>query len=613
MQRNVTKIISLLLIVLFGFTLLFSFGCNGEQTEQTPPEVTKPETPTEGEQSESFTLLVYMCGSTLESKSGEATKNINSMLFVDLPEGVNVVLQTGGTKSWKTDGISPNSTDRFIIENNSLKLVDRITNKLNFGESSTLTDFIKFGLENYPADHTALILWDHGGGSLSGVCFDENFGMDGLTLAELDTALSDAEITQKFEFIGFDACLMATYECAKILAPYSNYMVASQEKEPAGGWDYQSLLTNLGKENFYDSLLTAFAQKSAKKNYYTLSAVDLGGIDEISEMFSSLIVKMYEGGKRNVVTAIEYSSSFGLKNSGLYDLGDIFNYYGVAGNYSNYIKKVNSELCSSATGLSIYFPLYNSANLDAYLSVCPDEDYVYFLKDFAENSGETIRFESYAQVVDGKMVFTLDKTCLDNFAEAEFVLFKYETHEGEEPDSFYLLGTDDDVDVQSNKVTVAFEGLWAKFGGSFLSCTVIDVREDYTIYQAPITINGEFALLLFGTDSESGDTEIIGAALKSDDYGRIVDLNDGDEICVVEREYGETVYTYLFPEENTFTYSGQEIEIDYLPNGYYQFTAFVRDIYGYTYKAGTAVVLIENGNVTLLYTTPDETEYPESW
>ncbi|MCR5235609.1 MAG: hypothetical protein K6E34_00220 [Lachnospiraceae bacterium] len=35
-----------------------------------------------------------------------------------------------------------------------------------------------------------------------------------------------------FDFIGFDACLMATVETAYMLSPYADYMIASEEFEP---------------------------------------------------------------------------------------------------------------------------------------------------------------------------------------------------------------------------------------------------------------------------------------------------------------------------------------------------------------------------------------------
>ena len=83
-----------------------------------------------------------------------------------------------------------------------------------------------------------VILWDHGGGSISGVCFDE-ISDDSLSLREIDTGLlstmKNAGMTDTFEFIGFDACLMSTVETANVLASYSDYMIASEESEPGSG------------------------------------------------------------------------------------------------------------------------------------------------------------------------------------------------------------------------------------------------------------------------------------------------------------------------------------------------------------------------------------------
>lgn len=109
------------------------------------------------------------------------------------------------------------------------------------GDASTLTDFLTWGQENYAAEKNMLVLWDHGGGAAKGVCFDENYGFDALTLNELHTALADAELDTKFDIIGFDACLMATIETADTVQDYAEYMVASEEIEPSGGWDYKAL------------------------------------------------------------------------------------------------------------------------------------------------------------------------------------------------------------------------------------------------------------------------------------------------------------------------------------------------------------------------------------
>ena len=43
----------------------------------------------------------------------------------------------------------------------------------SMGEAETLADFLEWGVQTYPADKMGLILWNHGSGSINGVCFDE--------------------------------------------------------------------------------------------------------------------------------------------------------------------------------------------------------------------------------------------------------------------------------------------------------------------------------------------------------------------------------------------------------------------------------------------------------
>ena len=107
------------------------------------------------------------------------------------------------------------------------------------GDSATLSEFINYANINYPADKRALVFWNHGAGSILGFGADENFSFDGLYLYEMADAFLNSYDGQKFEIVGFDACLMASIEMASVLEPYSNYMVASEEVEPGGGWNYE--------------------------------------------------------------------------------------------------------------------------------------------------------------------------------------------------------------------------------------------------------------------------------------------------------------------------------------------------------------------------------------
>ena len=111
----------------------------------------------------------------------------------------------------------------------------------------TLTGFIQWCNQNYPANRRELIFWDHGGGSISGYGYDEkNPGSGSMTLSGINQALKNAGVT--FDFIGFDACLMATVETALMLDDYADYMIASEETEPGVGWYYTNWLTELSAD-----------------------------------------------------------------------------------------------------------------------------------------------------------------------------------------------------------------------------------------------------------------------------------------------------------------------------------------------------------------------------
>ena len=54
---------------------------------------------------EGRTLFIYMCGSNLETKQGLASKNIDELLSADKGD-MNIVIQTGGAKTWRHHNIS---------------------------------------------------------------------------------------------------------------------------------------------------------------------------------------------------------------------------------------------------------------------------------------------------------------------------------------------------------------------------------------------------------------------------------------------------------------------------------------------------------------------------
>lgn len=234
------------------------------------------------------TVLIYMCGADLESENQLATGDIQEILKVSgQPDDVNVVIETGGASSWaSTYGISSTYLERYHVENKSLVRDNQLT-YASMGLTSTLQSFIEYGLNNYPADRTGIIFWNHGGG-MRGVCYDEKKNDDVLKNSEIRSALSGALSNcgmsgQKLEWVGYDACLMAVQDIAITNSEYFNYMIASEESEAGYGWDYDNWVDDLYAKKTTPTILKAIVDSfisdnggaSSSSGDQTLSYMDL--------------------------------------------------------------------------------------------------------------------------------------------------------------------------------------------------------------------------------------------------------------------------------------------------------------------------------------------------
>ena len=199
-----------------------------------------------GNGEDTVTIMMYLNGSDLESDYGMATQDIREILNATLSDNVRVVIQTGGTRKWQTSAIASDHSQRFLVENGALTLVDDSLGQLDVTDPQTLEDFITFCNTNYPANRNMLILWNHGSGAVYGFGYDEHVDdyWAALTLDEIQDAIRDSGV--KFEMIGFDACLMGGLETACALYDYADYMIASEDFESGRGWEYQNWLTILG-------------------------------------------------------------------------------------------------------------------------------------------------------------------------------------------------------------------------------------------------------------------------------------------------------------------------------------------------------------------------------
>lgn len=197
------------------------------------------------------TVLMYMCGTDLQSACVE---DMYEMASVELPEEITVVVQAGGAYEWDDSDLTAEAINRFTISYGTFNDLEVLPWQ-GMGQKETLADFLSWGVEAYPADRYILVLWDHGGGA-TGVCFDETDDYDSLTIHEVNDALYEYQQQNPdfhLDIVGFDACLMATYEMAAHMAGYADYMVASEELEPGIGWNYYGWLGQLADDPGMDS------------------------------------------------------------------------------------------------------------------------------------------------------------------------------------------------------------------------------------------------------------------------------------------------------------------------------------------------------------------------
>ena len=335
--------------------------------------------------SKTLTVMVYMCGSNLETLSGSATADINEMLQSNFDaDRVNLVVMAGGSRRWDKDLRSGEAgTIEFFRKKGALKKkLLRPESDVNMGDPETLAGFIRDSVGRYPAEEYALILWDHGAGPLEGVCLDEMNEPDRISLDGLAEALDAAGMPKKFSWIGFDACLMSTLEVAYTVAPYTDYMIASEETEPATGWDYAFLK---GIESDSDSFGTAkriidlYMQTPRKESEtLTLACTDLSRISAVLSELDSLfepISKRINKDNFAILSNLRVSSlgfgqtvrGVGVDGYDLVDLKDLVQRYAEESEAQALLDAIREAVVYQGStedgvgGLSVYHPYYNKA------------------------------------------------------------------------------------------------------------------------------------------------------------------------------------------------------------------------------------------------------------
>ncbi len=352
-------------------------------------------TPTSDSKLADYTILVYMISSDLEDA---ASADIIEMEKAVSSSKINIILETGGGKEQKNPLtakktlIDFSNPQRSIISNGTIQTIMNL-DKVNMGQSRTLSEFITWGISKFPAKNYAIFFWDHGSG-VNGFGNDLSFN-DTLTPYELQLALQESTgVThKKFELIGFDACLMASIEILNHVYPYGNYMVLSEELVPSWGWDYTTILNGLNSSSgmngaFLGKLIVDSYVQSSKRaseerglatnRDITMSVLDLNAVPQLINRTIDLANAMGtqitdHDSAISLSRVIDFTENYGQSttgSSGLVDLYDLTtNLRNAFPSLSPQIEALQKSISNAviynsrgdakvnAHGISVYMPL----------------------------------------------------------------------------------------------------------------------------------------------------------------------------------------------------------------------------------------------------------------
>lgn len=559
------KTIIIILIILF---MIWLFSGEGEVEEVVS-----------NAGDETYTLMIYMCGSNLESEGGYASSDIEEMLKSQLAKEVNLLIYTGGAQKWYDYGISNRTNQIYKIESGNLELVKDNIGKESMAKSETLTYFLNFCKENYPANKYGLILWDHGGGAVSGFGYDENISdkNDTLTIDELKMSLDS--FGTKLDFIGFDACLMANVETAYAVRNNADYFIASEETEPGSGWAYKKVLNQLSKNTSQNGaelapqiIDTFIASNNGMFGAdATLSCIDLSKMDNVYEKLVTFMndikaskldlnnfsnvskaikrTKAYADGEIDTIDLVNFSENINISASN--DLSEAVKSAVIYNKTTDYVENSN--------GLSIYIPnkdlSFYQRMIKIYQNIGMTNEYISVLSQYANMSAggrsDTYIVNNHEYEVDIPNYEEYDWYD-ENIASANENYYNemninVQKLEVIDKDDYYALHLSDkewenivsiesvlwyddgegyiDLGVDSyfekdndDDLKVTSDGKWVAINGQIVKYELVEHTDNYEKGKVPALLNGNRVNIIIYWDKDHPDGEVIGAE-RADYYG----------------------------------------------------------------------------------------------
>lgn len=362
--------IAILLFVAFSFTPVAYANTDGQT--HTPKK---------------WTFMIFLNGNN--NLDYFAQQNLKSLEQVGSNENVNIIVQWASLES--------HTVKRLYIEKSTdpEKVTSPVIEDLgsvDMGDYKSLEGFIKWTVDNYPAEHYFVDVWDHGSGwsrkrSLASrdISYDDLTG-NHIKTEQLGLAMAYAKevMGHNVDIYGSDACLMAMIEVAGQMADSVDYFVGSQELEPGEGWPYKELMEGWEAKAditpkevsklLVDVYVAAYSGGVYGYNDATMSALDLSrlpGVYKSLAKYSKLLGQLSPSQRQALLSAVPEVQAFGgYAIIDLYDLlkhAQSLNLSGVdQKTYEKLYRRLNNLVIANkdssnyknAHGLSIWFPTY---------------------------------------------------------------------------------------------------------------------------------------------------------------------------------------------------------------------------------------------------------------
>ncbi len=252
----------------------------------------------------SWTILVYMDGDN--NLDLAALDDLEEMKAVGSSDYIKIVVQLD------LRGVT---TKRYLVEKGSTKLISDL-GELDMAAPQTITDFLVWSKDAYPADRTVLVLWNHGNGWDQGdgpsiissprmsILYDEdNNGVNAPFLSNFKVRNAITNSGIKIDLFGLDASIMGTIEALYEFRDLAPIIITSQEVGESHGWDYKAIISRLeadpgmGSEDLATVVVdsyrdffegTFYPQNPGKEKGYTISALRTIYMSRIAQEADSL-------------------------------------------------------------------------------------------------------------------------------------------------------------------------------------------------------------------------------------------------------------------------------------------------------------------------------------